>query len=51
MGTRTGSFFLKGPDINNSISELILFNKLLDNLCSLVWELVLDLWSLDLSFF
>jgi len=34
IDTRAGLFFLEGPGTNNSISGLILFNKLLYNLCS-----------------
>jgi len=40
IGTRAGPSFLKGPDIDNSVSVLILFNNLLYNLYSFAWELV-----------
>ena len=40
MGTRAGSYFPEELGTNDFVSELILFNNLLYNLCSFVWELV-----------
>ena len=34
MGTRVGLFFPEGSGADDSVSRLILFNKLLYNLCS-----------------
>jgi len=40
MGTGAGLYFPKKLDTNDSVSELVLSNNLLYNLCSFVWELV-----------
>ena len=40
MDTRIGLSFLKGLDIDNSVSELILSNNLSYNLYSFLWESV-----------
>jgi len=40
IGTRAGPSFLKGSDIDNFISGLILSNNLLYNLHSFAWESV-----------
>ena len=39
-GIDTRAFLLERSDANNSVSRLILFNNLLYNLYSFVWELV-----------
>jgi len=40
MDTRAGLFFPKGSGTDDSVSRLILSNKLLYNLCSFAWKLV-----------
>ena len=40
MGTRVGLFFPEESGANDSVSRLILSNKLLCNLCSFTWKSV-----------
>ena len=40
MGTRADLYFPKALDTNDSVSELVLSNNLLYNLCSFAWKLV-----------